>query len=588
MKNIAFQVDTRLAKLLSENYRSSEKAIKELVDNAWDADSESVSVTFPEPMTVDNPIIIHDNGSGMTEKELTREYLFIASDRRKRRGEFTSKKHRKVKGKKGIGKFSGLMAANTMKLETWTRGKKCEFLLNSSDFDTAEDIEKLPINLIVEDCEETLNGTRITLSNLHQSLAFPNPDKFRQLLLQEYGREGDFEITVNGKSLGIDDIQGNYTAHEAKLPSVGNIKLEFTVSNQKGKLKQPGISIRVGGKVVGKPEFFGLDAADDFPPKLLDKIYGEIEVDGLFEHVTADWGALVENSELYEEVRKHVQPIIREKVKQEYGREINLAQARLQKRINDRLALLPEYKRQYADKAIKSVLGRYYGEPESKVEPIVSVILDALERTDYRTVLEYIHEAEHSDISKLAEVLAEFGLAEIAIVGDQAKSRLEFLDQFELLCQKKETDEKLIHSSLENNLWIFGIQYSVFSSNKTLKRQVEDCLGQKYTGKRASKRPDLMLSVNYANEYLLIEFKRPSHSLKHEDYQQATGYRNDFIPFTNANIKVLLIGGKRGSDLPPSHNQEPNTNIMIFDEIISNSRNQLNWLLTSLGGEVHA
>jgi len=90
MKKVAFQVDIRLAKLLSENYRSSEKAIKELVDNAWDADSELVSVSFPDPMTK-NPVIIYDNGSGMTEDELRREYLFIASDRRKRRDEFTLK-----------------------------------------------------------------------------------------------------------------------------------------------------------------------------------------------------------------------------------------------------------------------------------------------------------------------------------------------------------------------------------------------------------------------------------------------------------------------------------------------------------------
>jgi len=27
---------------------------------------------------------------------------------------------------------------------------------------------------------------------------------------------------------------------------------------------------------------------------------------------------------------------------------------------------------------------------------------------------------------------------------------------------------------------------------------------------------------------------------------------------------------------------------MIFDEIISNSRNQINWLLTELGGDAHA
>ncbi len=587
MKKIAFQVDTRLVKLLAENYRSTERALKELVDNAWDADASSINISLPEPMS-DSPITVHDSGSGMTEQELLREYLFIASDRRKRRGELTAVKKRKVKGKKGIGKFAGLMIANSMRLETWSRGKKCEFVITTNDFESATDIENLPLDLMVEECDKETQGTKITLSDLVHGLAFPNPEKMRQLLLQEYGREEGFNIKVNDKLLGIDDIQGKYTTHNAELPSAGKMKLEFTVSNQKGKLKQPGISIRVGGKVVGSPNFFGLDQEDDFPQKLLDKIYGEVEVDGLFSHVTADWGALVENSELYQEVAEYIRPIIKEKIKEEYGREMNLAQARLKKKINERLAELPEYKRQYADKAIKSILGKYYGEPESKLEPIVGVLLDALERTDYRAILDYIHDAEHSDIAKLAEVLSEFGLAELAIVAEQAKSRLEFLDRFEELCKKNDTEESVVHSALEKCLWVFGVKYSVFSSNKTLKRQVEDYLDKEYSGERATKRPDLLLSANYANEYLLIEFKRPSHSLRYKDYQQATAYRNDFVPYTSSEIKILLVGGKRGQDLPPHYNKEPNSQVVIFDEIISNARNQLNWLLLELGGEAHA
>lgn len=558
-----------------------------MVDNAWDADAPSVNISLPEPMT-DSPIIVQDSGTGMTEQELLREYLVVASDRRKRRGELTAIKKRKVKGKKGIGKFAGLMIANSMRLETWSRGKKCEFSISTKDFENATDIEDLPIDLTVEDCDQETQGTKITLSDLIHGLAFPNSEKMRQLLLQEYGREEDFKVEVNEKTLGIDDIQGNYTEHNAELPSAGSVKLEFTVSNQKGKLKKPGIAIRVSGKTVGSPDFFGLDKEEDFPPKLLEKIYGEVEVDGLFDHVTADWGALVENSETYQEVADYIRPIIKEKVKEEYGREMNLAQARLKKRIIERLSQLPEYKRQYADKAIKSILGRYYGEPETKVEPIVSVLLDALERTDYRAVLDYIHDAEHSDIAKLAEALSEFGLAELAIVAEQAKSRLEFLDRFEELCKKDDTEEGLVHSALEKCLWVFGIKYSFFSSNKTLKRQVEDYLNKKYSGKRASKRPDLLLNVNYANEYLLIEFKRPSHSLRYKDYQQATAYRNDFVPYTNAEMKILLVGGRRGQDLPPHYNIEPNSKVVIFDEIISSARNQLNWLMVELGGEAHA
>ena len=78
---LRFHVDSRLATLLSQEYASSEKALKELVDNAWDADAEQVFVSLPRPMS-DAPIVITDDGSGMTEEELRRHYLFIATDRR--------------------------------------------------------------------------------------------------------------------------------------------------------------------------------------------------------------------------------------------------------------------------------------------------------------------------------------------------------------------------------------------------------------------------------------------------------------------------------------------------------------------------
>ncbi len=586
MKRLGFQVDVRLAKLLSENYRSSESALKELVNNAWDADAEVVLIDLPEPMT-SQPIIVQDDGSGMTEEELRREYLFIASDRRQRRGKLTPKK-RKVKGKKGIGKFAGLMAASTMQLETWARGQKASFRLTGDDYRAVDDIEEVPIELILESDDELAHGTRITLSDLNQGLAFPDPEALRELLLREYGREDSFQVSVNGKFLDVDDFKGTYTEYEANLGEAGDIKLRFTISNQKRNIRLPGISIRVGGEIIGKPSFFGLDEADDFPPKLLKKLFGEIEADGLVQHVTADKGALVENSELLEAVKAHVQPIIREQFKEEYGREISLAQARLKKQINRRLSELPEYKRVYADKAIKAVLGKYFGEPESKVESIVSVLLDALERSDYRAILDYIHEAPPSDIAKLAEILSEFGLAELAIVGEQATSRLRFLDQIELLCSDKSTLEKTVHEALERSLWVFGLEYSFFSSNRTLRRQVEEQLDKNYSGERGEKRPDLLLSIDYNNAYLLIEFKRPGHTLTFADYQQATRYRNDFVPYSDAEMYVLVLGGKRGRDLPPQRNWEPNVEILVFDEVVSRARNQLNWLLKELGGEAHA
>ena len=574
---LRFQVDSRIATLLSQEYPSSERALKELVDNAWDADAERVVIVLPKPLSGES-IVIKDNGTGMTEEELRRHYLSIAADRRSRRGERTSGKKRLVKGRKGIGKFAGLMAAAVMTLETHARGRLCRISLRLDDLSQVEDIEQLNISLQSEPCEPELHGTTITLSDLHQGLAYPDANRLRQILLQDYGRQDDFAITIDGKRLDVDDVSGSYSEQEQELPSAGKVKLRFSISDGKSGLRQPGITLRVDGKAVGRPGFFGLDQRDDFPSKLLRKLYGEIEADGLRDHITAGWDAAVENSELLREVEGYVQPILREAYEQQYRREIQLAQARLQRAILTRLSALPEHKRAFADRAIKKILDKYYGEPESKVEPVVNVLLEAMERSDYRILLEHIAEATPGDVAGVSERLDEFGLAEMAFLVQQATARQVFLDQLEALARDAATTEAVVHKALERNLWVFGPEYSLFSSNSTLRRQVEDVLGKTYTGDKADRRPDLLLNENLSGQYLLIEFKRPSHALNHDDYLQAIGYRHELAKYLGSPIQVLLVGGSRSSDFPKD-NREPHVEARIFGQIISTARRQIEWLL---------
>jgi len=575
--HLRFQVDSRLATLLSQEYSSSERALKELVDNAWDADAERVAIALPKPLSGD-PIVIQDDGTGMTEEELRRHYLSIASDRRSRRGDRTSGKNRLVKGRKGIGKFAGLMAAAVMTLETRARGRLCRITLRLDDLSQVEDIEQLNIGLQSEPCGPELHGTTITLSDLHQGLAYPEASRLRQILLQDYGRQDDFAITIDGKRLDVDDVSGSYSEQEEELPSAGKVKLRFSISDGKSGLRQPGITLRVDGKAVGRPGFFGLDQRDDFPSKLLRKLYGEIEADGLRDHITAGWDAAVENSELLKEVEGYVQPILREAYEQQYRREIQLAQARLQRAILTRLSALPEHKRVFADRAIKKILDKYYGEPESKVEPVVNVLLEAMERSDYRILLEHIAEATPGDVAGVAERLDEFGLAEMAFLVQQATARQVFLDQLDALARDAATTEAVLHKALERNLWVFGPEYSLFSSNSTLRRQVGDVLGKTYTGDKADKRPDLLLNENLGGQYLLIEFKRPSHALNHDDYVQAIGYRHELAKYLGSPIQVLLVGGSRSPDFP-TDNREPHVEARIFGQVISTARRQIEWLL---------
>ena len=579
---LRFQVDSRLATLLSQEYASSEKALKELIDNAWDADAEHVNVVLPQPMS-DAPIVITDDGCGMTEEELRRHYLFIATDRRSRRGERTSGKNRLIKGRKGIGKFAGLMAASIMTLETRARGRLCSFTLRQEDLSKVEDIEQLDIAFRSEACDAELHGTTITLSGLHQSLAYPDANKLRQVLLQDYGRQDDFRLSVDGKQLAVDDVSGSYSDSVHELPEVGLVKLRFAISDGKSVLRQPGITLRVDGKSVGKPRFFGLDEQDDFPPKLLRKLYGEVDADGLRDHITAGWDSPVENSELLKALEAHVRPILRTAFEQQYRQEMQLAQARLRKTIQARLAQLPEHKRYFADRAIKKILDKYYGEPESKVEPIVYVLLEALERSDYRTLLEHIADSRPRDVAAIADGLSDFGLAEMAWLVEQAQARSIFLDQLEQLSQAPSTSEAVMHKALENALWVFGPEYSLFSSNTTLRRQVAEFLGKHYVGEKADQRPDLLLNENLNGEYLLIEFKKPSHALNHDNYLQAITYRHELGKYVSVPIKVLLVGGRCSPDYP-TDNREPNVSAMVFDQLIATARRQIQWLLRELGG----
>jgi hypothetical protein len=94
VKGSNFKVDPRLAELLGETYKSTEDAIKELVDNCYDADADNVYISLPEPLTEDPIIRIEDDGTGMKEQEVRSEYLKIASSRLTRKGDRTLIKQR--------------------------------------------------------------------------------------------------------------------------------------------------------------------------------------------------------------------------------------------------------------------------------------------------------------------------------------------------------------------------------------------------------------------------------------------------------------------------------------------------------------
>ena len=576
-----FKVDPRITEILGESYRSSEQALKELVDNAWDADATRIAITLPDPMTQD-PVILVDNGSGMTPGEVQQEYLHVGRNRRMNRGERTKGLNRLVKGQKGIGKFAGLMVADLMQLETTARNIVASFGLRRSDIlGAGRDLEEIEIPVTSEAASNSKAGTTIALSDLHQNLAFPNPDKMRALLIREYGREDDVEILINGQPITVSDVPGKNFEKDIPFESGGKAKLKFTVADGKRNVRDAGIAVRIGGKIIGKPQDFGLREDELVPKNLLGKVYGEVELEDVdLACVTADNGGFVENHRTYQELTEQVSVEVKTGLEEARGAEMRAAKARFQKTINRRLEKLPENRRAFANRALDKVLQKFYLEDEEKFGSIISVVLDALEIEPYWKIIERLDAAKTGDVHSLADALMEFGIADLSVIGRQAISRNRILDDFQRLVEDTKTKEADVHRVLESNLWMLDIHGKLISSNETLKKIVEDYMDGKYQGDRASKRPDLLAAHEMSGHTTIVELKRPDHTINRDDENQAIKYRDD-LQKQFQQISILLIG-KGKIDTMSAINEREHIEILSYRELISRARSRLTWLIREL------
>ena len=579
-KNAFFKVDTKLAELLGETYRSAEYAIKELIDNAYDADSEKIIITFPEPLIPNPQIIIEDNGSGMKENEVRTEYLNVANSRIVRKGALSISKKRKVKGRKGIGKFAGLMVATKMQLETYANGIKTTLLIDKEELAKGNyDLEKVPLPISTETCDKDKNGTIITLSNLNQNLEFPNPERMKQILVWEYGRDTDFEIVINGDRTDVLDLQGKSYTEEIEFEGKKAI-LKYTITPKP--IKNCGIITKIGDKVIGRPQNL-LVNEEIIPKKLQNRIYGEIICDDLEDDVTADWGAIIENSKLYNSIKETTKKHLKNSVEDVFATDMKMAKARFQRKINKELEKLPEFKQPFAKKALYKTLEKFYGESEERISTVISVMISAMEKDHYWGIINNIEECRESDIEKFANALSEFGMLEMSIISSQTINRLRFLDELSILIANPKTHEKDIHQALEKNTWILGDDYSVLFSDINLKRATKEMLDKEYKGENELNRPDLFLSKSKSRNLVLIEFKRPSFTLSRDTENQAVKYRDELSSyFGNQPIEIILLGGKIKQnimDVPKG------IKYLTYLDIISTAKSSLEWMIDELKTE---
>ncbi|PIR02909.1 MAG: hypothetical protein COV60_03135 [Candidatus Magasanikbacteria bacterium CG11_big_fil_rev_8_21_14_0_20_43_7] len=197
-KQIPVTVDkSHLITIGEKLYTEKSSFIRELVNNAYDADAREVRIDI-QP----SRITISDNGSGMDEDGL-RQYFTIGSSEKRSRA--TSPRFaRKRIGEFGIGKFSALSACKRFEIETQRGEFRARLVFDKARWSSHEDwhldIDVLPPDVTIG------NGTNITLHDLDTAFA---PGKVRRYLAERTPIHApDFAVYINDERVTDEIVSG--------------------------------------------------------------------------------------------------------------------------------------------------------------------------------------------------------------------------------------------------------------------------------------------------------------------------------------------------------------------------------------------
>jgi len=580
VKRVKFQVDTRLVtEILSRGQYSQIKSIiSEYVANAWDADATFVSVTIPEDFTCD-PVIIEDNGDGIDLSIFSVVAVNKQANNRKR-----TVSNRPVIGSKGIGRWSGFAFADKLHFETRRNGKLYRFSLDKEELSKHESLDEYECN-VSEESTDLDSGTIVHIVG-SQRMTNPSPDSIKGELLLEFGYSNDFQISVNNVVLEQEDLPGQRHLID-ELLSLGRVKGYVNITDTPIKKIEPGIIIRVNGRRVVGPEFFGIE--QDFTKKVLNRIRGEINADGLADIITSNREAFVEYDEKYICLKEWLQNklyTIASSIQDEENTDIASEIMKIPA-VRSGYNQLPPYLRNDYTEQLKKFAGRL-GRVRRDKELLTLfglLLLRALESVDFQAILTRLKETDSCDVATLAKVLREWGFGEIARAANLIQERLRVLERFSDLVEDDNSLElSHIHAALESNTWILEERFDLFMSNQSLKSTVEK-LGGVITTDNRNKRPDLILKRG-VKDFLLIELKRPKEIIDLNHAAQVLEYKAELQSIfpEMRDLDIYLVGRQYKesvrSSYPEGNSQK--LHLVSLKEIVQNAHDRLKWLSEQL------
>jgi len=276
-------------------YSESIELIRELVNNAYDADATEVNIKM-----TDEFIEVRDNGTGM-DREGLQQYFNIGSPEKVLKS-ISLLFHRDRIGQFGIGKFASLSACECFEIHTQKGDFAAKVTFDKVEWEKGGDQWNLPLQILAPD-KERGNGTIVTLLRLTK--AFEPEELLRKIVEGTPLKAPNFDVRLNGMRITPRSLSGH------RIPFLegtefGPVHGEIIIlPSSTASPVELGIEVKVK-QVTIKREIFGLEHWG----KVASRIRGEVHAD--FLPVTTDRSGFILDSPQYQAFRSVMGKVVQE------------------------------------------------------------------------------------------------------------------------------------------------------------------------------------------------------------------------------------------------------------------------------------
>jgi len=493
-------VDLSVLESLGINlYSNAAAVLSELVANAYDADANTVDIEWKNN---NDQVIVTDDGSGMTVKELNDRFLKVGYKKRKEEGLVSPVFARPFMGRKGIGKLSVFSIAQTVTVYS------------------TKDAESNGLRIIVADLEKAIlkrdfyypepvevpgefqkTGTTIVLDDLKRKRADLTAMALRKRLARRFDvlderapEDGGFCIKVNGNQITWADRQelkklefiwefGQETLPADTLPAgVGRFVIEDTLvkastdwrlrgwfgtakvptdltdDDESGSLKNIIVLARK------RPIQEGIVEKLDFSRLFGNYVTGQIEadfldLDGDYDDIaTSDRQRLIEDDDRVVALRDFLRAAFvraadewSEARPKKEGADVLARFPKIRAWVNNR----PDWQKPVARKMIGTIASlemETKNEARDRADLFRSGVL-AFERVGLREVIAELERLSNVTAADLLPLLGQQDAYEAGLWVDILRSRVEAIEQFRHLADEDEK-EVVLQEHLFKNLWL--------------------------------------------------------------------------------------------------------------------------------------